>query len=111
MDRSVDDPTALEEAYQLLDSGSQKELQARALKAETLVGHAYKPWEMLVQGRFRLRFAPRKSGGLVSRVDGDKAIVVAQGARAGDRAEIPLVREDGRWRLTLRIAPVPPGAL
>lgn len=101
MDRSVNDPAALEEAYRLLDSRSQRELQARALKAETLVGHAYQPWEMLVQGRFRLRFAPRKSGGLVARVQGDTATVIAQGARPQERAEIPLVREGGRWRLRL----------
>jgi hypothetical protein len=113
MDRSVNDPTALEEAYQLLDSSSQRELAVRALKAETLAGHAYKPWEMLVQGRFRLRFAPRKSGGLQARIDGDQAIVVAQGARAEEHAEIPLVREQGRWRLKLNIASAQPapGAL
>jgi hypothetical protein len=103
MDRSVADERALIEAFRLLDSGAQSALTERAERASTLAGRRYEPWQMLAQGRFRLRFAPATPGGMRERVTGERAIVTVTGSGEGQRAEVPLVREQGRWRIALRI--------
>lgn len=102
MDRSASDARELARAYGLLDEGARSELRRRAHKAETLTGRAFEPWEMLAQGRFRLRFAPAPRGGMRERQEGEQAVVVVTGAE-GERAEVPLVREAGRWRIRLPI--------
>ena len=106
MDQSANDERRLAEAYQLLDARARAELRRRAHETETLTGRAFEPWEMLAQGRFRLRFAPAARGGMRERQDGDEAVVVVTGAE-GERAEVPLVREQGRWRIRL---PIPASA-
>lgn len=103
MDRSASDRTALQDAYELLAEPARSALQERAVKAETLSGRRYEPWDMLVQGRFRLRFAPRRRGGMRASVDGDSAQVTVRGEGDGDSALIPLVREEGRWRISMQI--------
>ena len=105
MERSTTDDDALEDAYALLDRAAQQGLRTRADRARSLSGRAFEPWQMIAQGRFRLRFAPVSPGGLRARVQGERAVVVATGANAGERAEIPLVRQDGRWRLELTLPP------
>ena len=105
MDQSANDAGRLADAYRLLDSHGREELRARAHKAETLTGRAFEPWEMLAQGRFRLRFAPAARGGMRERIRGATAVVVVTGAE-GDRAEVPLVREEGQWRVRLSIPPL-----
>ena len=102
MDRSANDGRRLADAYALLDVQAQDELRQRARKAETLTGRAFEPWEMLAQGRFRLRFAPATRGGMRERLDGEEAIVTVTGSD-GERADVPLVREDGRWRIRMLI--------
>ena len=86
MKHSADDESALVEAYGLLDQNAQRALTARATRARSLSGEAYEPWQMLAQGRFRLNFEAR--GAMRERID-------------GERAEVPLVREQGRWRIQL----------
>ena len=100
MERSAVDEGSLQDAYALLDRGAQQGLQARADRARSLSGRAFEPWQMLAQGRFRLRFAPAP-GGLHARMTGDRAVVVATGSAPGERAEIPLVRQAGAWRIEL----------
>src|SRR5689334_10282769 len=68
MDRSADDEQALNEAFQLLDATTRAGLARRAERASQLAGRAYEPWQMLVQGRFRLRFSPAAPGGMRERV-------------------------------------------
>lgn len=106
MERSATDEGAMADAYGLLDRGAQQALRARADRARSLSGRAFEPWQMLAQGRFRLRFAPAAAGGLRARVQGERAVVVATGAKAGERAEIPLVRQDGAWRIELLLPPL-----
>ena len=101
MDRSNEDDAALKDVYRLLDSTARKALKRRAERARTLSMQLYEPWQMLVPGRFRLRFLPRSPGGMHERVNGDRAVVTVIGRRAGERAEVPLVREQGRWRIAL----------
>jgi hypothetical protein len=106
MDRSAADPSALQEAYEMLDRGAREALSERARQAASLAGRAYEPWQMLAQGRFRLRFAPESPGGMRERIEGDTATVWVAGRGPGQHAEIPLVREEGLWRIRLRIPPV-----
>jgi hypothetical protein len=105
MDRSSDDDAALSEAYGLLDQTTRSALAARAARTRSLSGQQYEPWQMLAQGRFRLRFAPAR-GGMHERVTGERAVVVVNGGNANERAEVPLVREQGRWRIQLALPPM-----
>jgi hypothetical protein len=104
MDRSAADEAALKEAYRLLDAAARQALADRAERATTLAGRGFEPWQMLAQGRFRLRFAPASPRGMRERVQGDRAVVTVTGAQPGQHAEVPLVLEHGRWRIAL---PVP----
>jgi hypothetical protein len=106
MERSGADEAALSEAYTLLDRSAQQALRARAERARSLSGRSFEPWQMLAQGRFRLRFALVSPGGLRARVQGARATVVATGQRPGERAEIPLVREGDAWRIVLSLPPL-----
>ena len=107
MDRSAGDARQLREAYALLDAQAQGSLRSRANKAETLTGRTFEPWEMLAQGRFRLRFAPRMRRGMHETIRGATAVVAVVG-NSGEKAEVPLVREGGGWRIRLAI-PAPGG--
>lgn len=108
------DPTALEDAYALLDSESQRRLAERARSATALGAREYEPWEMLVDGRADLRFAPRRGSGLRVRPGAteDTAVVVVSGERPEQRAEIAMRREApsgggrGGWRVVLAIPDV-----
>jgi aryl-alcohol dehydrogenase-like predicted oxidoreductase len=105
MDESAADETALQRAYSLLDSDAQTALTERAKHARALSGQAFEPWQMLAQGRFRLRFAPARSRGMRERVQGDHAVVTVVSGDGSDRADVPLVREEGQWRVALAIPP------
>ena len=100
MERSGQDESALLEAYGLLDQSAQRALIARATRARSLSGQDFEPWQMLAQGRFRLRFEPAR-GGMSEKIDGERATVTVSGTQAHERAEVPLVREQGRWRIRL----------
>jgi hypothetical protein len=56
---------------------------------------------MLAQGRFRLRFSPSSRRGMKEAINGDRATVTVTGTRPDERAEVPLVREQGQWRVSL----------
>jgi hypothetical protein len=103
MDRSGADEGALKEAYRLLDSSAREALADRAERATTLAGRRFEPWQMLAQGRFRLRFAPASPRGMRERVQGERAMVTVNGAQPGQSAEVPLVLEQGQWRIALPI--------
>ena len=64
MDQSASDDRALRVAYELLASPAQKSLEARAARVKTLAGQSLEPWQMLAQGRFRLRFSPASRRGM-----------------------------------------------
>ena len=103
MDRSASDARALRTAYELLASPAQRALEARAARVKSLAGQQLEPWQMLAQGRFRLRFSPASRRGMRETIQGDRATVTVAGAGPGERAEVPLVRENGRWRLSLEL--------
>ena len=106
MERSAEEEGALQDAYELLDSGAQAALSRRAERATALSGRAFKPWQMLARGRFGLRFAPASPGGMHERITGDRAVVTVAGTKPGQHAEVPLVREQGKWRVALVLPPM-----
>ena len=102
MDRSLQHEAALKEAFALLDEAAQRELRARAERASSLASHSFAPWEMIAQGRFRLRFAPLDHADLRTTVTGDRATVHVKD-EDGRSADVPLVREHGHWRVQLAL--------
>jgi len=105
MDRSEWDDNALRDAYALLSPAARDALRVRAEEAGSLSGREFDPWQMLAQGRFRLRFAPRPGDGMEERVEGERAVVVVSGSRPDHRAEVPMLLENGRWRVDLVLPP------
>lgn len=103
MDRSVMNESALKDAYALLDEHAQHELTARADRAGFLTGRKFEPWDMIAQGRFRLRFAPAEHAGMHTTLSGDNAVVHVKSEDARSQAAVPLVREAGRWRVKLAL--------
>jgi hypothetical protein len=93
------DNTARQRLFELLSQRAQDALTDRAQQASQLSGWELQPWEMIAPGRIRLRldFDPSQ---MASRVSGDRAVVTVRGA-AGGVADVPLVREGGRWRIDL----------
>lgn len=106
MDRSGDEESALRDAYALLDASAKASLARRAERATMLSGHSYEPWQMIAQGRFGLHFVPASPGGMHEHIQGDSAIVTVTGDKPGQRAQVSLVREQGKWRIRLEIPPM-----
>ena len=101
MQRGAYDPEGLHAAYDLLESSARDALADRARLSGALSnGREFQPWEMLVRGRFQLRFSP-EPGGISEQINGDTAVVTIRGSRANEVATVPLKRENGRWRVAL----------
>ena len=106
MDRSDREPEALREAYALLAAPSRRALQERAHLAASLGGREFQPWEMLVQGRYRQSFQVHEgSSGMRERIEGERATVTVRSDDGERSAEVPLVLEEGRWRVLVEIPP------
>jgi hypothetical protein len=102
IERSRYDESALREAHDLLCEDARRGLRERA--HASLGGDRLEPWDMLVPGRSRIAFTPADGArGMRERIDGDRAtVIVTNGDR---RAEVPLVREHGRWRIVIELPP------
>ena len=109
MEQTSSNEQALEEAYGLLDVHARDALGERARDASALAnGREFAAWEMLAQGRYRVRFAYAEYGSMREHLQGEHATVTVLGTDGTSRAEVPLVREDGHWRVVLVVpAPAP----
>ncbi len=106
MERSDAEPEALRDAYALMAAPSRRALQERAHLAASLGGREFQPWEMLVRGRFRRSFPLRdRQGAMRESIQGDRATVTVRSEDGQRSAQVPLVRERGRWRVLLDIPP------
>ena len=65
----------------------------------------YQAHSILIPGRFRLRFEPVTFDEIIQEERPRRATVRVRGRGPGELAEIPLVEEDGRWRIPLDIPP------
>lgn len=107
MERSDEDPAALEDAYRLLAQPTRRALMERAHLASSLGGRQFRPWEILVRGRYRQVLVPRHGPrGMVESIEGDRATVTVSAAGDGGAAEVPLVREADAWRIVIDIPPL-----
>jgi hypothetical protein len=104
VDRSAQAPEQRKAAYEWLDAASQAALKERAELSASLVGRAFQPWEMLVPGR--LGFSLRSMGNvrMSAEVSGDKATVRIP-VHDREPVVVPMVREEGRWRVQLGLKP------
>jgi len=104
MERSRTQPSAREQAFALLAEPSREALRRRARLATALAGgRDLEPYELLVPGRFRMRFSPRSGDGFTAQVDGERATVVVRGRGEGERAEVGMRLEGGHWRVLLEL--------
>lgn len=87
-------------AYHLLAPDARAVLTAKAARASGLAGRDLQPWEMIVEGRFRMRFSPDPAR-TKERVDGRTGVVTLSSGKAGESAAVPVVREGDRWRIGL----------
>jgi hypothetical protein len=106
MNDSRTDITARRRAYDLLAQPARASLAERAARASQLSGREIQPWEMLAPGRFAMRFDLGPEG-LQASVQGERATVIVRGP-AGERAEVPMVREGERWRVDLALPAMVP---
>jgi len=105
MEQGENDSASLQRAFQLLDPVARKGLEARAQKAQSLAGRPYDAWEMLAEGRFRMRFTPARHR-MRAKVDGDRAKVSVSDAAGKQTVHVPMVLEDGAWRVVLELPPM-----
>src|SRR5262245_50342990 len=106
IDQTESDPGEVSAVYELLSSRTRANLIERARRASTTSGREVAPEEMLAPGRFSLRFEPRK---MHTRVADERAVVDVTGIDPEtDRAEVPCVLEDGRWRIEIPLPPLAP---
>lgn len=104
MSRMHGRPLDAERAYELLSQEAQANLQQRANRATAAAGRKMQPYEMLVPSRFSLRFTPQT---WQARIAGKRAVVLVTGAEPqGQRAEVPCVLENDRWRVDLMLPPL-----
>lgn len=87
-------------AYHLLAPEARAALTAKASRASALSGRDFHPWEMIVEGRFRMRFQPDPDR-TQEKVNGRTGVVTLSSAKAGEAASVPVVREGDRWRIAL----------
>ena len=106
IDRIETDPTEARAFYDLLSAQTKQNLVERARRASTTSGRDIPPQDMLAPGRFSLRFEPRK---MHTRIADERAVVDVTGIDPEtDRAEVPCVLEDGRWRIEIPLPPLAP---
>lgn len=106
IDRVETNPTEARAVYDLLSASTRQNLVDRAKRASTASGRDIPPQDMLAPGRFSLRFEPRK---MHTRIGADRAVVDVTGIDPEtDRAEVPCVLEDGRWRIEIPLPPLAP---
>ncbi|MBK6528421.1 MAG: hypothetical protein IPF99_02160 [Deltaproteobacteria bacterium] len=105
------DSSARQRMYDLLSQRAQDALTDRAQQASQLSGWELQPWEMIAPGRIHLRLEIDPSS-MDTRISDDRAVVTVRGV-AGGVADVPLVREGGRWRIDLSfpsVEAIRPGA-
>lgn len=105
MQRVQGDPRDANAVYVLLSKRAQANLTARAQRYSAASGKAIAPEAMIVPSRFLLRFEPQRYS---AQIAGSHALVIIEGIRPEERAQIPCVYEDNTWRVDLPLPSLPP---
>ena len=100
MEAQVSDPAETKPAYAMLSKQAHQNLEKRAERASRIEGRRIGPEEMLAQGRFALRFTPRK---FTTQTTGDTATVEVSGNEPNDHATLHCVKEGATWRVDLTL--------
>jgi hypothetical protein len=100
MEAQVSDPAETKSAYAMLSKSTHQNLEKRAERASRIEGRRIEPQEMLAQGRFALRFTPRK---FATQTSGDSATVEVTGDEPTDHATLHCVKEANLWRVDLTL--------
>ena len=100
MEAQVSDPTETKSAYAMLSKSTHQNLEKRAERASRIEGRRIEPQEMLAQGRFALRFTPKKFS---TQTNGDTATVEVNGDEPTDHATMHCVKEGPSWRIDLTL--------
>ena len=78
MGRAEDDPTARRRAFELLAPESRRAIAERARLASSLGSRRFEPWEMIAEGRYRLRFRPREVDGFTVKLTFTMPVMAGQ---------------------------------
>jgi hypothetical protein len=100
MAAQVSDPAETKSAYAMLSKSTHQNLEKRAERASRIEGRRIGPEEMLAQGRFALRFTPRKFS---TQTSGDTATVEVSGDEPADHSTLHCVKEGAVWRVDLTL--------
>ena len=100
MEAQVSDPAETKSAYAMLSKSTHQNLEKRAERASRIEGRRIEPQEMLAQGRFALRFTPKKFS---TQTSGDTATVEVSGDEPTDHATMHCVKEGPSWRIDLTL--------
>lgn len=104
LDRSTHAPEHLQTAYEWVDKKSQAALKQRATLAASLAGRSIAAWDMLVPGRASFSAYSVPNLHMRSQIEGDQATISMPIDGRSD-VTVPMVREDGRWRVVLGLSP------
>ena len=100
MRRVQGDPADAKAAFELLSHNAQANLKTRAERYSAASGKPMAPEAMIVPSLFLLRFDPQRYR---AKISGTYALVEAQGLLPEERAQIPCVFEEERWKLDLQM--------
>ncbi len=98
MDTQQTDPKSVKDAYALLSKGTHDKLEKRAERSSRIEGHRVEAWEVIAQGRFALRFPPKRFSTAMA---GDTATIQVTGDEPADSATLHCVKEGPVWRVVL----------
>lgn len=99
------DPADAKAAFALLSRAARENLGARAQRYAAAIGKPIAPEAMITPSRFVLRFEPQRYS---ARIAGASAAVEVTGLLPEQRAVVPVVYEDGGWRVDAVLPPLPP---
>jgi hypothetical protein len=106
IERVNGDPKEARAVFDLLSKPAQTSLSDRSRRASAAFGKRLGPEQMIAPSHYFPRFQPRQ---WKSRIRGRQATVELVGLDAtSERAEIPCVNEEGRWRIELSLPTLPP---
>lgn len=104
MEHSTHAPEQRKAAYEWIDRESRAALTERAELTASLAGRKLEPWELLVPGRVSFAELGRRGVKMTADIRGDQATVSIP-VEGRPAAEVPMVRENGRWHVVLGLKP------
>ena len=105
MEGASEEPRLMRDAVSLLGPEARANLEERAARASRMQGRRVEAHEMLAEGRFGLRFRPKR---MTSHVSGATATVDVEGSDQAANAHVRCVREGAGWKVEPELPELPP---